>query len=40
MAELFEAINTRTMVRDFKDTPLKEEEKKKILQAGIRAPTA
>jgi nitroreductase len=38
--ELFEAINTRTMVREFKDTPLSDEEKQKILQAGIRAPTA
>jgi len=40
MADLFDIINTRTMVRNFKDTPLKEEEKQKILQAGIRAPTA
>jgi len=40
MVELFEAINTRAMVREFKDTPLSDEEKQKILQAGIRAPTA
>ncbi|MBM5804540.1 MAG: nitroreductase family protein [Candidatus Verstraetearchaeota archaeon] len=40
MAELFEAINTRAMVREFKDTPLGDEEKQRILQAGIRAPTA
>jgi len=38
--ELFEAINTRAMVREFKDIPLKEEEKQKILGSGIRAPTA
>jgi nitroreductase len=40
MVDLFDVINARTMSRYFKDTPLKEEEKKKILQAGIRAPTA
>jgi len=40
MADLFDVINTRTMVRYFKSSPLKKEEKEKILQAGIRAPTA
>jgi nitroreductase len=40
MADLFDVISTRTMVRKFTGTPLKEEEKQKILQAGIRAPTA
>lgn len=38
--ELIEAINTRTMVREFLDQPLKEEEKQLILEAAIRAPTA
>ncbi|MBC7112492.1 MAG: nitroreductase family protein [Candidatus Methanomethyliales bacterium] len=38
--DLIEAINTRAMVRDFLDQPLKEEEKQLILEAAIRAPTA
>jgi nitroreductase len=40
MVDLFNAMNTRTTLRNFKDTPLKDEEKRRILQAGIRAPTA
>ncbi|MGQ9759929.1 MAG: nitroreductase family protein [Candidatus Methanomethylicaceae archaeon] len=35
-----EAINTRAMVRNFLDQPLKEEEKQLILESAIRAPTA
>ncbi|MEM3365841.1 MAG: nitroreductase family protein [Candidatus Methanomethyliaceae archaeon] len=38
--ELLEAINTRAMVREFIDQPLKEEEKQLILESAIRAPTA
>jgi len=40
MADFFEIINERTMVRSFKDTPVSDIDKKKILDAGIRAPTA
>lgn len=38
--DLIEAINTRSMVREFLDQSLKEEEKQLILEAAIRAPTA
>ncbi len=38
--DLIDAINTRAMVRDFLDQPLKEEEKQLILESAIRAPTA
>ncbi|MCX8182692.1 MAG: nitroreductase family protein [Candidatus Methanomethyliaceae archaeon] len=38
--DLLEALNTRTMVRDFLDKSLREEEKQLILESAIRAPTA
>ncbi len=37
---LFDIINTRASVRVFKQTPLSIEVLKKIIEAGIRAPTA
>jgi nitroreductase len=40
MADFFNTINERTMVRSFKETPVSEADKKKIIDAGIRAPTA
>lgn len=40
MAEFFEIINERTMVRSFKEKAISEADKKKIIDAGIRAPTA
>ncbi len=39
-ADIFNIINTRTMVRDYEETPLSEGDKKKILESGIRAPTS
>ncbi|KZX15785.1 coenzyme F420:L-glutamate ligase [Methanobrevibacter cuticularis] len=38
--DVFEAINNRRSVRTYKEDQLKEEEVKKILNAGIMAPTA
>lgn len=38
--DVIEVINTRAMVRNFQDQPLKEEEKQLILESAIRAPTA
>lgn len=38
--EVIEAINTRATVREFLDKPLKEEEKRIILESAIRAPNA
>lgn len=38
--ELFEAIRGRRSVRAFKPDPVKEEDLKKILEAGISAPNA
>jgi len=38
--DVLDTINTRTMVREYDSTPLKEEEKTKILESAIRAPTA
>lgn len=40
MVDLFDTINSRTMVREFRETPLKKEEKARILESAIRAPTA
>jgi nitroreductase len=40
MVDLFDTINNRTMVREFRETPLKREEKEQILESAIRAPTA
>ncbi|MEM1574070.1 MAG: nitroreductase family protein [Candidatus Methanomethylicaceae archaeon] len=37
---VIEAINTRATVREFLDQPLKEEEKRIILESAIRAPNA
>ncbi|MCS7098303.1 MAG: nitroreductase family protein [Candidatus Methanomethyliaceae archaeon] len=38
--DTIEAINTRATVREFLEIPLKEEEKKIILESAIRAPNA
>jgi nitroreductase len=40
MADLFDTMDNRTMVREFRETPLKKEEKERILESAIRAPTA
>jgi nitroreductase len=40
MAELFDVINTRAMVREYKTEPLKKEARDKILESALRAPTA
>jgi nitroreductase len=40
MVDLFDTINSRTMVREYRKTPLTKEEKERILESAIRAPTA
>jgi nitroreductase len=40
MADLFDVIGKRTMVRTFKDTPVSKHDRDHILEAGIRAPNA
>jgi len=40
LAEVFNTINERTMVRKFTDKAISEKEKRAIIEAGIRAPTA
>ena len=39
MVDLFETIGTRTMVRNFKEDPVADGDREKILNAGLRAPT-
>lgn len=40
MADLFDAIDKRTMIRSFKDAPISKSDRVRILEAGIRAPNA
>lgn len=40
MADLFDTIDKRTMIRVFKDAPIANKERDRILEAGIRAPNA
>ena len=37
--ELYEAINKRRTIRDFEDKPIYEDIIKRILSAGLKAPT-
>jgi len=40
MADIFEVINNRRSIREYKDEQIKDEEIEKILNAAIMAPTA
>jgi nitroreductase len=40
MVDIFETIGSRTMVREFSDKQVNEEERAKIIESGLRAPTA
>jgi nitroreductase len=40
MTDVYDAIKARSSIRHYKDLPVEEEKLEKILEAGIRAPTA